>query len=454
MTLRRPVGRRTGSGRFLVAALGVLALALAAWRLHTVFADPILPGQPWQGSSPYLGDFRDLIYGPGRYLLAGGNVYDPQAYTAATPGSPEFDPYAPAWLMLSVLFCGLPYLVGGLLYETFGLGVLLAFAATVARLARLPRLLPSTLALFCLFVLWYPTRAAASGSSLIVALGVLVAVECRRARPWLAAVGMALALVKPQFGLPVGVLMLAVGAWRPVVRGVALLVAASAPALAACVVAAGGPGRFVDAVLRDAAYASSPDAATGLGSPQQFRIDLLGIVSRLTGYVPSDWVELAVPVGTVAVGCAVLAGWRLVGAVSDRPGGDAPVPVLIVTTTLLCLVHFPYDLPLVAGPAVVAAAELVRAGRPHGPAATTAVVALLALVLHVHSLDAIVFPRLATAVDDAVDTGLVALSWLAALLAVALGTSRGSDPFRRSAPARTAARPRHRAGSPTAESST
>jgi hypothetical protein len=324
-----------------------------------------------QQMSQSMIDFRDTIWGPGRYLLDGGNPYDHNAYLAANSGAQEFDPYAPAWLLLAVAIGALPFDAAAAVYLVLGAVIAVVLGRTVVAWGA-PGLLRVGVPLVLIYLcVWGPGKyALQNGGTLLVVLGwVLVVrdvvehasasrwVEPRRGEAddpirvrsvipsgtWPAAVGLALSLLKPQFGLPLIVIALAVGRWAVIWRGAVVLLAASTPVIVACSVAAGGFNQFVGSILQLTGYAASPSAQTGLSSTGNSRADLLGMLARLTGTAPPAWVQVVVPLAVLAA--AILVVRRTRGALTIIMG--------VAAATLLAVVHQYYDSIILVAPAVV-----------------------------------------------------------------------------------------------------
>lgn len=198
---------------------------------------------------------------------------------------------------------------------------------------------------------------------------------------WPAAVGLALSLLKPQFGLPLVVVALAVGRWAVVWRGAVALLVASTPVILICSVAAGGFDRYLDSIVQLTAYASSPSAQTGLLSTDNGRVDLLGMAVQLTRAVPPPWLQVAVPL-------AVLAAAILVVRRAHEP---LTIIVSVAAGTLLSVVHQPYDDIILFVPAVVTF-DILLMRRPIPW--IDAVVGLLGLVplLKLHQVAQVVVP--------------------------------------------------------------
>jgi hypothetical protein len=209
------------------------------------------------------------------------------------PWAQDFKLYAPAWLLLSVSLALLPFLAAAAVYLALGIVLAVVFVRLVLRWAAPELVAVGTPVALIWFTLWSPSRyALQNGGTLLVMIGsVLVVMAVLRRRPGapdgpadpslgLAATGVALSLLKPQFGVLLVIFALIGRRWDAVWRGVAGLVAASVPILVACTVIAGGVGGFVGSVLRNLAHANSPTASTGLASPFNERTDVVGKLAR------------------------------------------------------------------------------------------------------------------------------------------------------------------------------
>ncbi len=363
----------TLSDRRTVAAVwalgGLLAVFLVYWTISHIVSDTVV----WSETTGRLLDYRDTVVHTTHFLLDGGNPYDPDTFLKAYPWSQEFDPYAPAWLLLAFPFGLMPLKVGGTLF------VVLLYACEVWMAVRLAqwvsprhhRILAPVL--FLWMMVWPSTRIVGASTLIVVAiLGVCLALR-RPEETWWTACLVALSCIKPQFGLPMMVFLLALGRWRTVLRGVAVLVATSLVPLVACIRNAGGVPQFADSIRRDIAYASSASAPTGLGSEINFRTDVPGILVRL-GFPAMPGVLQLVFVGALVL-IVVLALHRLASA--------ELATVLMTCVILLLPVHSDYDFALMW----VAAGAAVAWWRSHpGRLALACAIFALLPLLHMHQV--------------------------------------------------------------------
>src|SRR5262249_3689300 len=141
-----------------------------------------------------------------------------------------------------------------------------------------------------------------------VVVGAYVALRWERTRPRLAGPGLALATLKPTYGVPLAVLMLfGRGDVAAVAVGAAVAAALCLTALVPLVHAAGGVAPFV-ASLGGSATTFSAEFTSNAWSSFA-RIDVVALAARLLGGVPQGWVE--VTLGLVVTATALVALRRL-----------------------------------------------------------------------------------------------------------------------------------------------
>ena len=300
----------------------------------------------------------------------------------------------------------LPFQVGAVVYAVLMLAVgVVTVRVLFGWLCPTLAVIGVPLALLWLNI-WYPGRGALeNGGTIVCALGLVLVLrgvaDGRGVRVGAAALGIALALVKPPFGIPVLVVALAGGRWDAVWRGAVGIAVASLPAGIAAVVAAGGPAGFAAAIARDVAYASSPSAPTSLLAPHPSRIDLLGELARLGLVATSTW-QLIVPL-------LMLVALAFVGRLRTDP---LTFTALVTAAVLLGTVHLPYDLVIMVVPAVAGLGLLL-----HGPLDRWRLltwIAVLVPVVHVHALTRVL--PLPDPFPDIVDSAALVLAAAFALV--------------------------------------
>ncbi len=403
----------------IVLALWVVVAAAAVLRVSVMLSAPILPGEHWRGSTGYFLDYRDTIWTPGQFLLAGGNPYDPDTYRAVYPWALAFSLYAPAWLLLAAVLAPLPYLASVVVFQVIALGVAVVMLRVICKWA-LPTLADVAVPAGLLWMhIWYPGRGSLSVqlSTLLAVLGVALVLRSltrpeppnggpadadpprrRRVVDRAGAVGVALGLVKPQFGT-VALIGLAGGRAREVWRGVAGLALVSTPVLIVCSVAAGGPVEFVRSVLRDLAVANSADHPSGLDFPDQRRLDIVGQLVRYGLDDPPRWLEVGVLVMALVVAPVVIV--RL----TRNP---FLVSAVVCPSMLIGIYHGTYDLLVLLIPVALGIGMLIR-GELTGVVERITLGALVLVVIHLHSVSTRVIPGFDVRGADTADLVLMVI---------------------------------------------
>lgn len=413
----------------VLTAVGALATVAVAWRdlrpaVHV--AEPTAANRELE----QLQDFRDATYFPVQELLAGGNPYRPEVMLGSWPVGQVFKLYQPYHLALHLPFGLGSYGLGALAFSVVSLLLLVVLAVLAA--TRLRRWMPvpvstgtALLSALLLFGQLGKAQLYVGQINPLIAVGVAGALIARRAHPAWASVALGVAWIKPQFGLPLALLLAARGSPRVALAGTGVAAAASLPVVALLVVREGGVGGFFDAVRANLAYAGEVGA---FDASRSYRVDLSATVFRATGWAPpaAELVAMVVVLG--------LSAWALRGLVRrERVGGDdAPVAavladLLVAVAVVTAIVHQPGDL-LVTFPATVAAAGLWVAlgNRTRAAVSRPLLGASIALIsvpyLHVHQVDDVVTTVLGAGTAGAMDGVAIVTAWVVVLiLAVRVG---------------------------------
>lgn len=322
-----------------------------------------------------LQDFRDAAYFPVREFASGGDPYSTSAMLRHWPVRQQFDLYLPAHLLLNYPLNWLAYHQAALVYTVVGLALLTLLGAASAVWAELPGGRSAQILVAAVFV------GSQVGSAQIflgqinplVAVGVCLGLwySARRLPP--AVIGVALSWLKPQFGLPLVILLVARGRVREAIYGTGLAACASLPVAAVLIARAGSLGSFWSIITDNvnSAQQASYDAADSASS---LRIDAAADWYRLTSWLPSH-VEPVITVAVLALGCLLMLRRRSNGALSLEEQLAAGLAIL------LAVVHQPGD-SLIVLPAVVMVLGRLLRGASVDPLVVAA--ALLCLVPAVH----------------------------------------------------------------------
>lgn len=338
------------------AVLAFLALAaIAAGRVRADRVDLLHPELERYG----LQDFRDNFYYPSVAFLQGRNPYDAADYFAHYPIDRPLPAYAPISLLVHLPLALLPFGAAGAVH----------FAANALLLLLLARVALSgagasitTGRIFGLSALMLLSRAGQQTlyigqCSVYVALGAALALVEARRRPWLAGIGLAIACLKPSYGLPLGLLMLCRRDLAAFARGTVLAAVAGAAGASVPVAAAGGVAALIASVRHSmTVIATDPSfhEATSL-----IRVDIGALAGRLLGRPPGAAVEILL--GILILGSTGAILWRReppagsgAGTTGDgRAGAPGPRPVgdgLVCLAILVGLYHQTYDTLLLVLP--------------------------------------------------------------------------------------------------------
>jgi hypothetical protein len=292
-------------------------------------------------------DFYINVYYPVRAFLDGVDPYDPKKFMTLYPVQLPYPVHAPVNLLVHLPFGLLPPKAAGITYFIFSALLVLPLAYMSLRLARVPHggkiiLLASAILL---------TRPGhwnlvLGQRGIFLTLATYVALIYARDAPFLSGLAIATSMIKPTWGIPLAILMIASGYGRAVVAGITLSLIANLPVLAVLVAREGGITPFIHAVLAGHhVWEALPevDPAISYG-----RLDAATTVSRLLGYPLSDLAQALLTVGIL------LSAGLVLRSVTKHAGSDFRdgTVAVICLGLLLAGYHNGYDLVLLVGPCV------------------------------------------------------------------------------------------------------
>ncbi len=195
-----------------------------------------------KASAPYPADFYDTIYYPVRAVLDGGNPYDRPAYINQYPVQRPFPPYAPAFLLVHLPFGLFSPAVANWLYTGFMIMLAAVLIWLSMRYNGLRTNIATVLLIAALLLLSRPGRLnlVVGNVTLQMVIATYVALWEAPRRPWLSGVALAIALLKANYGVPLALLMLGMGAGRAVLAGTGWAVLMNLPFLGLLAHRAGG----------------------------------------------------------------------------------------------------------------------------------------------------------------------------------------------------------------------
>jgi hypothetical protein len=386
--------------RALLAVSVVAGLFGAWWALRPSWQVPLPTAA--NVAEVRMQDFRDALYFPIREFLAGGDPYDPVTMFSHWPVRQGFNLYQPYHLLLHLPFALPGYRVGAVGFTVVALLLLVVLAAMAARRLPVPLVL-GTAGIAALLVLSQVGKAQLYLGQVnpLVAAGAAGALLVRNSHPRLAVLALAVAWLKPQFGLPLAILLFARGSRRVAVGGTAVAALASLPVVVLLVVRGGGIGPFLDVLRGNITHATHTDYGA-VDSLTGQRIDVSAVVFRLT-----EWL-VAEPLVLVAVlAVSVVLARRL-----DRDGNPAVADLLTCVAVVVAVVHQPGDV-LLAVPAMALAAYLWWYDRRGLWPVGLALAALAVPFAHLHVVDVVVRSAFGERGSVTIDGVAVVVAWFA-----------------------------------------
>jgi hypothetical protein len=350
------------------------AVALAAWPLAVLLvltgllqvlrASLSLPStDPTRGQ-----DFRDAVYYPVKELATGGDPYVPQNMFEHWHTGQEFDLYSPHHLLLHLPLLLLDVDQAWIAYVIVGVLAIAAGGVVTSRLipTSRPWLWATVLAGVALLSLPARLMIYFGNVNTLVWLGSAAALVCaeRSRASWPGAIGLVLAFIKPQYAIPLSVLLAARGAWPTVLRGVGISAVLAAPVTFVLAEREGGVGELLHVFSANLAYAQTTSYG---GRASSDRVDLGAQLARFTGFSP-DGIEFVLAAGMLLV----------VGFLVRSRRGEHPEDLLLITATVMTtLVHTAIELLLpMVGIAAVIVTAVVRRRISIAPALATLLLAV------------------------------------------------------------------------------
>lgn len=350
--LSRPANR-SPSLRAVRTSVAVLAFAAAVGLTGCrAVKDFTVPGS-YDSALDGMKDFRDAVYYPVVAFLEGISPYH-AGYREFHPEHCEFPGFTPLTLLIHSPLGLLPLRAAALAYYSLSVVLMAVLAVLVLRCSGLPVRADTTFGLAALLVLSRPGHIDLylGQLALPMALGTLLTLHFSKEKPWVAGLGLALVSIKPNFGVPLALLMLCRRDYRAVLIGTALGSLGALIGVAVLAVSYGNVGEFFRILIADYASVES-QPAIGFLLATSGRIDVCSLAYRVLGGPPGSGLKIFLSLGCLAVGCAgVLALRRR----TDQRRADSLSGVLICLTVLTCVYHPIYDALLLVIPLVAIAA--------------------------------------------------------------------------------------------------
>lgn len=326
---------RGSRATWVAAAALAVVVAIVVLRLVTNLVEPGVV----RGSG---GDFRDATYLPVQALLDGINPYDPAAYLSSSTEVGDYFPvYGPHHLLLHLPLTVLSLDAAFAAYAALTVVLTVVLAWVSLGLAGWQRTGPIILGTAALLLASNAGRANFVNlqPTILMVLGVYLALSDSH-RDWVAAFGVALAFLKPQFGIPLVIILFLTGRAAVAWKGILVAGAASAPVVARLIDIEGGIGGVIGALGDNLQFAADTNVS-------HLRVDLASAFRVASPLV----------VGVLAAVILAVAIFSL----RSRPDHTSPMSVVIATSAiLLVLFHVNYDLLLLSWPILALAATVER----------------------------------------------------------------------------------------------
>jgi hypothetical protein len=286
------------------ASVGLLLVVVL---LLTVRAASLInvPGEP-SPSRWVLHDFRDALYYPVVSFLGGGNPYDEVMFLERYPVLQAFPPYSPLTLLVHVPFGLLPHQTAQLIFYGYSLLLTLLLGSVALWICGRRLTLSSICLLSAVALMSRPgySNLLLGQTTLELVLAVYVSLFFASTRPGLSGLGLVLASMKPTFGVPLAILLLAQRSYRAVAVGISIGALLTMMPILVIVRASGGPGAFAASLLR--AYRGID--ATGASSPVSCpaRVDVIAVVGHWAQAPASSFAVVTAFVVVMAMAAAAL----------------------------------------------------------------------------------------------------------------------------------------------------
>ncbi len=167
-------------------------------------------------------------------------------------------------------------------------------------------------------------------------LPAMAAVRWSDSRPWLSGVALAIASIKPTFGLPLGILLLFRRRWRAALAGLLLSVLGAGAALGWLAMVS-NEGLIASFQASHDAHVTAVDT---IPVSSWMRIDFLSLALRLVGRDWNGLIELVAMCGLL-LPCGVLL-WRLAASRTAVEQASLEEALMFVVIPF-CIYHFVYD---------------------------------------------------------------------------------------------------------------
>jgi len=203
-----------------------LAVFVCAYRIWNRYHIPVKGSEFIQFAHC---DFHNLLYFPGRATLEGINPYSAR-YADAYLVNRALPPYSPALLFVAAPFGLLPIHLADILWMLINIGLTILFSHQSLRFAKLPHGSGATLFAAGLLLLSRPghMNLVLGQVTCILLCSSLGALQLSKTHSVIAGILLAIAMIKPTYGIPLIIVLFFIGAWKTVLIGGAVAILSAA----------------------------------------------------------------------------------------------------------------------------------------------------------------------------------------------------------------------------------
>jgi len=328
----------------LMAVLLVVLLALTAYRISRNYSEP---ASEFNWTSRGFSDFHNGTYFPGRAFVSGRSPYSTEVakeigVARAAP------PYSPVVFMIHAPFALQPLEVSRVLFFFYNFAVIAGLAFCILRMSLQPFRWFDFLAITNLLLVSRPghiTMFTGYFTAQIV-LGCIVALHFSKTRPAISGWGLVLASIKPNFLIPLALLMVFRRDFKALIFGGVFCVITAGAGLAWLSYHNGFEQVIAD--VRGGQESLHVDP-TEMPINTWTRVDIVGMYAKVVDWVPGDGVYLLTMLVCVSVVGFFL--WRI-SKTETNVGATGVSATIVILTTLLSIYHHAYDCLLLAVPAI------------------------------------------------------------------------------------------------------
>ncbi len=328
----------------LMGMLTVVLLAATGWRIHRDYSPP---GTEFDWRQRGFSDFHNGGYFPAKAFLDGASPYSPStaerySMSRATP------PYSPIIFILNLPFAFFSLHVARVLFFFFNAGFMVAIAGCSLKMAGRRLALFDLLGITNLLLISRPGHVTLFTGYFTaeIVLGCIAAIHFAKSRPVFSGLGMVLASIKPNFIIPLMILLIfRRNIWAV---GYGVLFSAIAAGIGLGWLAMNNGWEQTIAGIRAGQSELHADP-TELPVNTWTRVDLLGMYAKLVDWVPDDRTYLiAMMIFLSIIGVVVFRASRY----ESEPGAAGLTGFLVALAILLGVYHHVYDCLLIAVPVV------------------------------------------------------------------------------------------------------